>query len=75
MNPRGKWHSNTTGKKWEFQLRSYLVKKGRIWEEKRHFFAFCAVQNRQVMILPYHHFKNGSERVFLSVGTEGRNGA
>ena len=33
--------------------------------ENRGFFAFCAVQNARVMILPYPHIKSGSEGFFV----------
>ena len=39
------------------------VINGRIREEKRAFFAFCAVLGRQVMILPYINIGSSSEHV------------
>ena len=51
----------------EFMVVCDFDDNGRIREEKRGFLAFCAVPNRWVMILPYHHIKSGSERVFCSV--------
>ena len=54
---------------WYYFSTLTLPGKGRIRVENREFSAFCAVQNEWVVILPYLHIKNGSERVFRSVGT------
>jgi hypothetical protein len=63
------------GKIGTFTARPAPWKNRRKRVENRGFFAFCAVQNRQVMILPYPHIKSGSERVFRSVCTDGSNAA